>query len=206
MARRARAAVAAAALCLAPLLASAPDAGAKPAYGPLCGDPKIRGYVIDGFDDGGGCMIANPVAVAEIAGVSLSPLAVLNCQMAQSVAAWVETAAKPAARALMKAELAEITHVSAYVCRRRNSRASGRLSLHATGDALDFAAFAFKGGARVEVRSGWDGTDAAGAAFLREIWRSACGPFSTVLGPESDVFHRDHFHVDIAPRRAPYCR
>lgn len=44
------------------------------------------------------------------------------------------------------------------------------------------------------------------AQFLRRIWREACGPFGTVLGPEADAAHRDHFHFDAAERRAPYCR
>lgn len=48
-------------------------------------------------------------------------------------------------------------------------------------------------------------TPAARAAFLRQIWTEACGPFSTVLGPEADAAHRDHFHFDAAERRAPYC-
>jgi len=47
------------------------------------------------------------------------------------------------------------------------------------------------------------------AASLRVIggWRAACGPFGTVLGPESNRFHRDHFHFDTARYRSgSYCR
>jgi hypothetical protein len=39
------------------------------------------------------------------------------------------------------------------------------------------------------------------AAFLRRLHRGACGPFGTVLGPEANEAHRDHFHLDLAPRR-----
>jgi hypothetical protein len=38
-------------------------------------------------------------------------------------------------------------------------------------------------------------------AFLRRLHRGACGIFSTVLGPEANDAHRNHFHLDLAPRR-----
>jgi hypothetical protein len=42
---------------------------------------------------------------------------------------------------------------------------------------------------------------------LRQMHRAACGTFGTVLGPESDRFHQDHFHFDTARHRGgPYCR
>jgi len=44
--------------------------------------------------------------------------------------------------------------------------------------------------------------------FLRQLHRRACGIFGTVLGPESNEAHRDHFHLDLAQRRSKrsYCR
>jgi len=38
-------------------------------------------------------------------------------------------------------------------------------------------------------------------AFLRRLHKGACGIFGTVLGPEANEAHRDHFHLDLAPRR-----
>jgi hypothetical protein len=44
------------------------------------------------------------------------------------------------------------------------------------------------------------------ARFLRGAHRTACGIFSTVLGPEANKAHRNHFHLDMAPRRnGPFC-
>lgn len=37
--------------------------------------------------------------------------------------------------------------------------------------------------------------------FLREIHAKACAHFGTVLGPEANEAHRDHFHLDMAKRR-----
>jgi hypothetical protein len=37
--------------------------------------------------------------------------------------------------------------------------------------------------------------------FLRRLHKGACGTFGTVLGPEANEAHRDHFHFDLAHRR-----
>ncbi len=59
----------------------------------------------------------------------------------------------------------------------------------------------------------WTGTDVAKKkgqraemAFLKTVHRQACQYFGTVLGPEANQAHRDHFHLDLAPRRrSNYC-
>ncbi|MCH9807402.1 MAG: extensin family protein [Alphaproteobacteria bacterium] len=45
------------------------------------------------------------------------------------------------------------------------------------------------------------------ALFLKRVHKEACRYFGTVLGPEANEAHRDHFHFDMAPRkRSNYCR
>jgi hypothetical protein len=41
----------------------------------------------------------------------------------------------------------------------------------------------------------------AEATFLRRLHKGACSAFGTVLGPEANEAHRNHFHFDLAPRR-----
>lgn len=44
------------------------------------------------------------------------------------------------------------------------------------------------------------------ALFLRAIHGGACGAFGTVLGPEANDPHRNHFHLDLIERRGRgYC-
>lgn len=44
------------------------------------------------------------------------------------------------------------------------------------------------------------------AMFLRAIHGGACHEFGTVMGPEANDPHRNHFHLDLIPRRnAGYC-
>jgi hypothetical protein len=47
----------------------------------------------------------------------------------------------------------------------------------------------------------------AQAQFLRRLHKGACGVFATVLGPEANDAHRNHFHFDFAHRRrGTYCQ
>jgi hypothetical protein len=42
--------------------------------------------------------------------------------------------------------------------------------------------------------------------FVTKVHREACGTFGTVLGPEANEAHRDHFHFDMKARsRKAYC-
>ncbi|WP_244500290.1 extensin family protein [Methyloceanibacter superfactus] len=36
---------------------------------------------------------------------------------------------------------------------------------------------------------------------MRGVHADACKYFGTVLGPEANEAHRDHFHLDMKPRR-----
>jgi hypothetical protein len=45
------------------------------------------------------------------------------------------------------------------------------------------------------------GVAAGKAAFLHGVHKAACGIFSTVLGPEANKAHKDHFHLDMAERK-----
>lgn len=44
-------------------------------------------------------------------------------------------------------------------------------------------------------------TPTQSSLFLHDIHASACRKFGTVLGPEANEFHRDHFHLDGKVRR-----
>lgn len=51
-----------------------------------------------------------------------------------------------------------------------------------------------------------DANKATEAAFLRRLHKGACGTFGTVLGPEANEAHRNHFHLDlIARKRSAFC-
>lgn len=46
-----------------------------------------------------------------------------------------------------------------------------------------------------------DGASATDGKFLRRLHKGACETFGTVLGPEANEAHRDHFHFDLKARK-----
>lgn len=129
--------------------------------------------------------------------VSMKPTALLRCPMVPAVERWVQTVVEPAARRYLGTELAELTVAGSYSCRPINHVSGGRLSEHGHANALDISQFRLLDGRVVTVKCGWHG-DARERNFLRAVHHGACQEFTTVLGPEHDALHHDHFHLDLA--------
>ncbi|NVK34728.1 MAG: extensin family protein [Rhodobacteraceae bacterium] len=163
--------------------------------------------VIEGLPDPlvgeNGCGVDQPVVLKGLAQnpeMSIRPNPTLRCDFAKSVAMWLQEDVQPIARKIFDEELSEVVGGPGYQCRRRNNSKTGKLSEHARGKAMDISAFRFASGRRVSVEGDWavEGVgDARPSQFLRAVHKSACERFSTVLGPEADVHHRSHFHIDI---------
>lgn len=172
--------------------------------GQVCGDPAIQGVVIGRVEGRGRCGIENAVRIKSVSGVRLSTQATIDCRTARALNTWVKNGARPAVGEL-GGGISSLRVVSHYSCRFRNSASSGRLSEHSFGHAIDIAGIGLKNSDEITLLTDWGG-GAKGRA-LRQMWRAACGPFGTVLGPESNRFHRDHFHFDTARYRSgSYCR
>ena len=156
----------------------------------------------------GSCGIAAPVEVAALGGgaVKLSTKAMVNCDVASTLAAFMRDTVDPIARRKLGGGVTEIRVAASYACRSRNNVKGAKLSEHAKGNAIDISAFKVKD--EWIVVGGKNGL--ALNAFLKDVRKAACGPFTTVLGPGSDPYHSDHFHFDLAQRgksgRGLYCR
>ncbi len=122
-----------------------------------------------------------------------------TCAVGAGVTLWVQQGVQPAAQELFGSRVARIEHYGAYSCRRMYARETGRWSEHATGNALDVAAFVFEDGRRVSVLADWHG-EGREALFLRRARDAACGVFGTVLSPDYNAAHANHFHLDQARR------
>jgi hypothetical protein len=147
---------------------------------------------------GGGDMVElTAVLLADKARVMVEPAALLNCSMAESLAAWLREEAAPRVAALGSA-LVRIENYDSYECRPRNRVAGAKLSEHAHGDALDVRAFHLADGRRLEL------TDVRVDKPLRLGLRdTACRRFTTVLGP-GEANHESHIHLDVIQRRGGY--
>lgn len=120
-----------------------------------------------------------------------------TCAVAAGMILWQREVVAPAAERHLGQRVASFEHMGTTNC--RNIAGGGRMSEHATGNAFDISAFRLTSGRRITVIAGWQGK-ADEQAFLRAVRDGACDIFGTILSPDFNAAHRDHFHFDMAPR------
>lgn len=128
-----------------------------------------------------------------------------TCRVAIGLTLWQRDVVGPAAQNIFGQDLARIEHLGTYSCRRLYNRSSGAWSEHATGNAVDIAGFVLEDGTRISVLRDWIG-ESDKAAFLRAVRDGACRSFSTVLSPDYNAAHADHFHFDMRGGWGGVCR
>jgi len=173
--------------------------------GAVCGDIAIQGEVV-GEVKGKlrGCGVESAVRVRSVSGVVLSAGSVMDCGTAVALKRWMEKTAKPVL-SRNGGGLKSIKVAAHYACRTRNNQRGAKISEHGRGRAIDISGFRLRDGSEVSVLKGWHNRGYSKA--LRQVHKGACGPFGTVLGPNADKFHRDHFHFDTARYRSgSYCK
>jgi hypothetical protein len=162
------------------------------------------------IDGPGSCGISHPFKVAAFASgsVGLTSKVTLGCPIIPSIDGWLNEVVQPAAATYFGTSVAEVKSGS-YSCRPRNNQPGAKVSEHAYGNAVDIMAFRLADGREITVVKGWKGTPEE-QDFLRQVFVAACEYFTTVLGPGADMFHYDHFHLDLArhdPRgQRHYCK
>lgn len=212
--------------------------------------------------------------------VEFSPAPTMNCRLAASMGEWVDKVLQPAAQAALGSRITRILGSGSYSCRNIYGNPKLSLSEHATGNAIDIAAFVTADGRTITVKKAWGpterdivaakkkaekklaaekapgkakGDDTAAVAptpsieeagkkaeakrkgqvqktdfkpaaekpapavsvdlrpattkeavFLKRLHTGSCTLFATVLGPEANEAHRDHFHLDMKQRRSSH--
>lgn len=162
----------------------------------------VRFTPLPNQDHGGGCTSIDSVKLLDV-GVPVSGLGPMTCPLARNFAAWAQYAVKPAARKYFGTEVVKIETFGTYSCRNIYGGRSGRLSQHAYSNAIDVSGFVLADGRRILLDGGWTG-DAASRDFLRTLHKSGCRRFGTVLGPDYNAAHYNHFHFDMSGNG--YCR
>ena len=134
--------------------------------------------------------------------IALAPAgAQASCPVFAGLALWVRHGVEHAAADILGSPVVRIEHFGTANCRRIGGGQTGTWSEHATGNAIDIAAFVLKDGRRITVLRGWQGRPDE-AEFLHAVRDSACEIFGTVLSPDYNAAHVDHFHLDQASRPA----
>lgn len=184
-----------------PRIAPADDEACLPRLASLGSD--FQG--LDSIQEGA-CGIVAPIRLASIGSgdseVKLTPAATIDCRVGDALSRWMDEVVQPAAEENFGGRVTAVRVAASYHCRPRDGIAGAPLSEHAFGNAIDISAFrvgAGKAAKWIEVGPRADGA-AADAKFLAMVRGEACGPFTTVLGPGSDMFHTDHLHLDLAAR------
>jgi hypothetical protein len=165
---------------------------------------KARYSLLPDEDYGSGCSLNGAVQLLG-AGIPVTNVRAIKCDMARNLTLWLRETVQPAARDAFGSPVARLESMGAYSCRNiiGNPAVAGNRSEHATGNAIDIGGFVLADGRRVTVKAGWSG-EADERSFLRTIRKGACQRFQTVLSPDYNAAHHDHLHFDLG--KGPYCR
>ena len=150
------------------------------------------------------CVIEDPVILhPPIHGVEVTspwgetPSMLAACAMALSLVMTVDDVAEHG--------VTTVYHMGTYNC--RVIAGTDRLSRHAYGDAIDFSGFDFEDGTSCTLVDDWEHDTSSPATdcgrFLYEAayrWFDAWY-WNTILTPNYNEAHDDHFHVDLTPDR-----
>lgn len=156
--------------------------------------------VPDHVEAAGQCMVVDPVQLTSIktstGEVALPGAPILNCEFARQFTVWVSDIAAPVVAALGEARLFSLSTGPGYECRGRNGDSSAKISEHAFGNAIDIDGITLANKKRIEIPDVADKQD-SDHRLLMALRISACGYFTTVLGPGADAAHASHYHFDL---------
>ncbi|WP_332712786.1 extensin-like domain-containing protein [Pelagibacterium mangrovi] len=161
---------------------------------------RIVGEMVPPLSEGA-CGLQSPLTVSALVvngrQIPLSGNPVTNCAMATTLADWAEEV-DAYAGAVLYTRIESLSTGPGYQCRLRNGADTGFVSEHALGNAVDITAITLADGSTLSVLEDWNTRPELPAAKLLGFAHSAaCGRFTTVLGPEANADHEDHFHFDL---------
>lgn len=153
---------------------------------------------LDDYTPVDNCPLSNVVRVRST-GIKFNASFTLSCPLLVRWLMFEEQALQPIALRHQGSPVTSIEHYGTFACRNVYGRETGRRSQHATASAFDVAAFTFENGETASVLQDWDAEDdPANREFLHEVHDEACKYFGTVLGPDYNQPHENHFHLDTS--------
>ena len=120
-----------------------------------------------------------------------------SCGTALRLYMWERHALQPAAERWFGERVTDIADIGSYNCRRINtpSGPGNSMSSHATASSIDIAAVRLESGREMDLQYGWTAQSERERGFWRELRDGACDYFKTVLSPDFNALHADHFHL-----------
>lgn len=170
--------------CLAVLASAKPD--------------SLDYLALDDYTPVAGCPLTNVVRMRQT-GVRFNAPFTVTCPLAVRWIMFEQQQLQPLALAHFGQRVAQVEHYGSFACRNIYHRKTGRRSQHATASAFDVAGFSLADGEDVSVLRDWKNPAAPKQSeFLQDLHRSACAYFGTVLGPDYNQPHENHFHLDTS--------
>jgi hypothetical protein len=139
-----------------------------------------------GFDDG---VMLRRQSVSYGGGV------LLRCPAAASLVLWERHVLQQESMRVLNKKVRTVQNFGTFSCRNVNHQKQGRLSQHATANAIDISSFTFEDGTTANILKDW-GKGERGE-FLRSVRDGACRFFGGVLSPDYNAAHANHFHFDM---------
>lgn len=143
-----------------------------------------------------GCPLSNVVRVKGT-GVEFNSSFTLTCPLAVAWVMFERQALQPLAQQHFDTQVRRVEHFGSFACRNIYHREGDRRSQHASANAFDVAGFGLADGTRMTVLEDWDNnSEPEKSVFLKQVHSRACDYFGTVLGPDYNQPHENHFHFD----------
>ena len=120
-----------------------------------------------------------------------------SCAVTAAMALWTRDVVQPMAQKHFGQKVVALENLGSYNCRKIAGEQT--LSQHSTANAIDISAFVLADGTRISLINDWTDPDVR-REFLHEVRDGSCGLFSTVLSPDYNRAHADHFHLDMSAR------
>ncbi|MCP4403464.1 MAG: extensin family protein [bacterium] len=141
-----------------------------------------------------GCALKNVVKVSRSGEIGYNHPFPATCSLLRSLNSFEQKIVQPLAKKYFKQSVARVNHFGSYNCRPMRGY-HALLSEHAYANAIDISSFQLADGTLVSVQRDWKKSGKK-SEFLHAIAKKACSVFQTVLTPNYNTLHRDHFHVD----------
>jgi len=149
----------------------------------------------------GQCGLQSPLSIEAIEAngrsIPLNAPVTTDCGMASALPQWL-SAVDSYTEAHEKTRIKTLNLGTGYDCRNVDHAATGNLSFHSFGDAVDVIGFSLEDGRKVTIAPGFNGTKEQGHDILHYARDAACSSFMTVISPDGDSFHQDNMHLDLA--------
>lgn len=156
----------------------------------------------------GSCGTPAPIRLTSIGSkpaVTISPPALVNCDMAEALHKWIVTGLQPLARKHLGAPIVRIEKMSDFSCRNAYGKARGKLSEHGRANALDISGFATSNGEQALLLADWGLTARdvrALAAAARKEPQKVIHPATPAIASVPATTTRRTLHVPSAAAMA----